>query len=370
MGAMKFFRTENSSAFVLVLATVVGFAVANLGFAEPLKLILDASFFGSDVSLRYLSTTFGLSAFFFLVGTELKRELSHGMFADRRRLVPPLLAACLGVALPAAFYATVNFGGAGVGGWAIPTATDLTFSLAVFNLFGSWLGARARLFLLAFAVIDDVIAVVLVTLLYSAKPNLLLVFGALASAAIFALSFKLPQRVSPVVSIPFWLASVTFTQQSGVEAALMAVLLGLLVPASKTVGIEGRIHPVVGFVALPLFALQATAVPLGAVAFGAVFVGVAFRPITKFIGVWTGGLLGSRFIPVSERLAPGPMARVASLGGIGFTVSLLIADLSFSDQPELQRQAISGTFFAAGVTMVLGALALVAGHRAQSADRP
>lgn len=369
MDAMKFFRTENAAAYVLLVATIAGFLLANSGQAGVLSRVFDFSLAGGSVSLRSTIVTIGLSGFFFLVGTELKRELSHGMFADRRRLFPPLVAALLGVAVPAAVFALVNFGGTGYAGWAIPTATDLTFSLAVFNIFGGWLGARARLFLLAFAVIDDVVAVLLVTALFSTKPNAGFLLAGLVCAGVFTLAFKLPRGLGKWLSVTAWLGAVIFTQAAGVEAALMAVLLGLMVPAEKTVKIEKAIHPLVAYVALPLFALQATAISLESVVIGAVFIGVAVRPITKFIGIYAGGLLGNLFIPRQERLSPTVLARVASLGGIGFTVSLLVTDLAFRDQPALQHQAVAGTFVAAGLTMLLGAFALVAGHRSQATDR-
>ncbi|MFM7030160.1 MAG: Na+/H+ antiporter NhaA [Micrococcales bacterium] len=367
---MKFFRTENAAAYVLLAASIAGFVLANSGLVGVLNLAFDFSLGGGAVSPRSIIVTVGLSAFFFLVGTELKRELSHGMFSDRRRLLPPLAAAVLGVAVPAAVFALINLGGSGFAGWAIPTATDLTFSLAVFNIFGGWLGARARLFLLAFAVIDDVVAVVLVTVLFSAKPNPWYLITGLLCAGFFALCNMLPGYLGRWLSVAAWLGAVILTQASGVEAALMAVLLGFLVPAAKTVKLEQTIHPLVAFIALPLFAFQATAVSMGTMVIGAVFIGVAVRPLTKFIGIFAGGFLGSLFITRAERLTAGVIARLASLGGIGFTVSLLVADLAFKNQPALQHEAVAGTFVAAGVTMVLGGVALVAGHRPETADRP
>mgnify|MGYP000060589046 CR=1 FL=1 len=366
---VKFFKLENVAALVLLVAAVCGFAAANwFGAAHQVAAIFDFEQPDLPVTLRFVVVTIGLSGFFFLVGTELKRELTHGMFAERRRLVPPLAAATLGVLIPAVAYLAITRGAVGSNGWAIPTATDLTFSLAVFNLFGSWLGSRARLFLLAFAVIDDVIAVLLVTFLFSAKPNLLFLFLALVCAAVFALSQAMGSRWVFFLGLPAWLAAVIFTQTSGIEAALMAVWLGLLVPAERTVTVERRIHPYVVYLALPLFAFQATATQLGAVAFGAVFVGIAVRPVTKFFGLTLGGFLGSLALPRAERLGINVIARVAALGGIGFTVAMLVADLSFAKQPQLHQQAVAGTFVAAGASMLLGAMALVAGHRSKATD--
>lgn len=375
----------------MVFSVLMGLVLANFSPRHTLPLALFNWGFDLDLGLAHatvgpelLIMTFGVSGFFFLVGLELKRELLGGSLRPARNLLAPLFAAILGVCLPAAWYLILNANSTASRGWAIPTATDVTFALAVFVLFGKFLPPAARTFLLAFAVIDDVIAVLIITF---ALPNQNATaplgfpfgFGPVVAAAIaFALlvRVRLPRVLSAVALVAAaaaWLVAVFFTEAGGIEPALMGLLLAFAVKRASIHEIEARLTKAINFVALPFFGLLAGAVVLpGAEVLGdSVFWGVALRPIWKFLGVFLGGWIGMRFANERMKLPNAVLAKVSVLGGIGFTVSLLVANLAFS-QPEQQSAkaaAVLATFAASAVSAIVGALLLARGHRAKTADR-
>lgn len=301
---------------VLLAAILLGLLLGGLPAAaslQPLRLeILDGP-------AQYLV----IAPFFFLVGLELRRELVDGALSPLRNAVSPALAAVFGVALPAAWFLLLNRGTVEATGWPIPTATDVTFALAVYSAFGSALPRAARTFLLAFAVIDDLIAVILITL----------VFG--------------------------------LSGDSGF-AELLPVVLAFIVPLRWPTRIEFWLLRYLNWIGLPVFAFLMAFIPLppvAAVATSAVFWGIAARPIWKWIGVFIGGYLGQRWTSEEAKLNRGNLIAVAALGGIGFTVSLLVASIAYADQPAAYGAAVAATFIASGVSAVIAAIALVRSHR-------
>ena len=264
-----------------------------------------------------------IAPFFFLVGLELRREFSHGALKPIRNASSPFLAACLGVALPALWYLVLNHGAAAAAGWPIPTATDVTFALVVYTAFGSALPRGARTFLLAFAVIDDLIAVLLITL----------VFG--------------------------------FSADSGF-AELIPVALAFVIPLRWPTRVEKHLLTYLNLVGLPLFAFFMSAVnlpPLAVMASSLIFWGVVLRPVWKWAGVFIGGLIGQRWATGEMRVGTKVLARVALLGGIGFTVSLLVAGIAFKADGEAFAAALLATFIASGASALVAAVALVRSHR-------
>jgi NhaA family Na+:H+ antiporter len=324
---------------LLLIAVAAGLASANLArgvVGEAVRGFYEAGDtlrigpIALDVSLQSAVFNLGIAAFFYLVGLELKRELIDGSLSPIKNLWPPLFAAILGVALPAAWYLLLNPQSPQALGWAIPTATDVTFALAVFVSFGTKLPPAARTFLLAFAVIDDVIAVLVITFMFHGGSGHGLV----------------------------------------VPPALVGVLLGLVLPVRSIRRVERKLNIVVSWIVLPLFAFYSAIVALPGyeVATSPVFWGVVARPIWKLAGVFLGGWLGMRFSTAGMRLSKPNLLRVSALGGIGFTVSLLVAQLAFADRPELQAAAILATFVAAAISAIVGAVALASGHRAETAN--
>lgn len=372
---MNFLKTEKGAALVLLLAAVTGFIIANVGGAPWIYEVGHRPWFGTSLNLHQVVFDFGLSAFFFLVGLELKREVSSGALSPLKNAIPPLFAAVFGVAFPAILYLIFNAGMTSDRGWAIPTATDVTFALAVFVVFGHGLPRSARTFLLAFAVIDDLLAVILISVLFSGISDWGLFAILLVGIAVFAAVANLPDRLAPgylklIVCVIFWLLNIRLAMLAGVEPALVGVVMALTVPALRIPRIEDSLHTAVSYVAVPAFAFFAAAVPLGSVQplESAVFWGIAFRPIGKFLGIYAGGLLGMRFATESMRFSKSDLAAVSWLGGIGFTVSLLIAGLSFGSQPELRAEAVLATFVATLVSFGVGAYALARRSRLNATE--
>jgi NhaA family Na+:H+ antiporter len=371
---MKFFRVERNTSVLMIFAAVVGLIWANspawLGLDQFRNLTFGAGL--AQFTLEGGIYNFGIPAFFFLVGLELKREFTVGALRKPKALVVPGLAALLGVALPAVTYLLVAGSNAtAASGWPIPTATDVTFSLAILLIFGKRLPPISRTFLLSFAVIDDLIAIAIITALFLGSPSPI----TLGWAAFYALAFtalvRVPHgRVAKILVIPlacFAAALAIYcTVQSGMQSSVMGVLLGLLVPAKHTKKIQDSLHPWIATMVLPLFALLAVGVNLGQVnlLIQPVFWAVLTRPIAKFLGVFTGGFLGKRISGEFRNLSTKVLASVATLAGIGFTISLLVANLTFTLEPALHTAAVAGTLIATLVSAVVGSLALVRAHRA------
>lgn len=364
---MQFLKTEKGAALFLLVAAGLGFALANFGLAPMIHRFEWATWFGGAFGVHQLVFDFGLSAFFFLVGLELKRELAGGTLSPLRNAAAPLFAAVAGVAVPASIYLLFNYDMRSAVGWAVPTATDVTFGLAVFVLFGSALPRAARTFLLAFAVIDDLIAVLLISVLFSGISNLAslgwLALGLACFAGIvLAPSFAARGWLRVVVAVVFWLLNIRLAMTAGVEPALVAVAMAMFIPARRIPRIEAAIHPAVAYAAVPAFAFFAAAVPLGHVEplESAIFWGIAFRPLGKFIGVFVGGAIGMRFATKAMRFERADLAAVALLGGIGFTVSLLTASLAFAGDARALAESVLATFVATGISALLAGLALSA----------
>jgi len=264
-----------------------------------------------------------IAPFFFLVGLELRREFQHGALTPLPNALSPALAAIIGVVLPALWFLVVTQGTEFQSGWPIPTATDVTFALAVYTAFGRLLPRGARTFLLAFAVIDDVIAVVLITC----------VFG--------------------------------FSADSGF-AELLPAILGLALPVRWPARLERNLAVYLNVFGLPVFAFFMAATPLPALAGvtgSVVFWGVVARPAWKWLGVFLGGQIGQRWAVGDMKLQVAVLARVASLGGIGFTVSLLVAGIAFKSNQEAFSAALIATFIASIISALVSAAVLVRGHR-------
>lgn len=315
-----------------------------------------------------------LAIFFFVVGLELKQELVIGSLRDVREAALPMLAAVFGMIGPAAVYVSVQLvGGGDLNGWAVPTATDIAFAVAVLSIFGKGMPPAARTFLLTLAVVDDLLAIVVIAAFYSSGLNALMLLGALAVIAVFGL---LVQRgvthwflLIPLGVVAWWLM-----HSSGVHATIAGVLLGLTVPARPTrrepTGMTARfthlIHPVSAGLALPLFALMAAGVNmvdaggLGQVLTDPVAVGVYLGlPLGKVLGIWGSVVLLTRFTGL--RLGHGVDApdvlALSAIAGIGFTVSLLISKLAFGAGTTADH-ASAAVLLGTALAAVLGAVLL------------
>lgn len=303
---IRFIRVERNAALLLVVAGILGLVISNSTGSNPVTIQM------AELS-HYL-----LCLFFFLVGLELKRELTGGVFSDKKSLLVPLLAAVFGALLPAVAYAAVTLNHPiAQKGWAIPMATDITFALAVFSFFSKKFTRGARGFLLAFAIIDDILAIVVIAVFLGAP----IISGALVTGS---------------------------------------ALLGLLIPARRVERLENLIHPIVAYLVLPLFAFTALSLPItssiSSVVLSVVGIGILLRVLGKIMGITFGAWLGVRLSGIKAELSIFDYFQISILGGIGFTVSLLVTDLVFTKGSIEHSQAIVASGLAALISIGLASL--------------
>ena len=294
-----------------------------------------------------------LTLFFFVAGLELKREFLVGSLRRPADALVPVVAAVCGVAVPAVIFTVVNLGG-NTDGWAIPAATDIAFALAVLAVVGSSLPSQLRAFLLTLAVVDDLIVIVIIALFYSSDLHLGALLSAVAVLAVYGVMQRMRVR-SSLLYIPLAVTAWWFMHESGIHATIAGVALGLLtrvVPdeteqRSPAERLEHRLVPLSAGVAVPFFALMSAGVAIGG---GASFftdpivIGVALGLVLgKPIGVMGGAWLVTRLTraELNETLTWRDVGGVAILAGVGFTVALLVADLSYGGaEAEAAKTAV------------------------------
>jgi NhaA family Na+:H+ antiporter len=343
---MSFLRSERVAAMLLVVAAALGVGLANSPLGSTLLTVrdthLDISWLGLELSVGHWITDGLLAIFFFLAAIELRHELTHGELDSPRKALVPAIAAVGGVVAPALVYVSLVRDPAQIGGWPIPTATDIAFALGVLALVGRGLPSRVRALLLALAVIDDLIAILLIAIFFTHSFQLLPLLIAVPVVALFAFVSTRVRgrgRAAPwlvALLIVLGIAAWVLVHLSGIHSTIAGVALGLGMAPAVAGPSRKAIEPWSNGVILPLFAFSASLVMIPAVGIGAlspVFWGIAVAlPIGKLIGITGGALLASRFLPKAERRAAVPLGDVlvvAGLGGIGFTVSLLMSELAF-----------------------------------------
>lgn len=367
----EFLRTEAGAAALLLAAAVAALLWANSPFGDAY-----ASFWHFELTLGPLTEDLQhwvndglMTIFFFVVGLEIKRELVVGELRGLRAALMPVLGALGGVVLPAVIYLAIVGGGAATSGWGVPMATDIAFAVGVLALLGARASTGAKLLLLAIAIVDDLIAIVVIAVFYTEHVSLAWLGVAVAMLVVVALLRRW-------LSSPWFYALPAFVLwfavfESGVHATLAGVALGLLTPATPVRGrpvmarLVHRWHPVSAYLVIPVFALANAGMDLrgGALstAFGErVTWGVAFGLVVgKLFGI-AGGVLGARALGVGTLPAGMPVRDVwpvAALGGIGFTVALFITDLAFTDQQFIDDAKV-GIFTGSIAAALLGALLL------------
>lgn len=349
-------RKETVGGALLLVATLVAMAWANSPWAGAYAALRDYEVGPASLHLHLSLGAWAadgfLAIFFFVVGLELKREFVAGDLRDPGRAALPILAAVGGMLAPALIYVAINLttGGGALRGWAIPTATDIAFALAILAVVGTHLPTALRTFLLTLAVVDDLLAITIIALFYTSDLQVLALLGALVPLALFTLAVQRRIR-SWWLLLPLAAATWALVHASGVHATVAGVLLGFAVPVirSQAAGgpqagpglaehFEHRIRPLSAGVAVPIFAFFAAGVTVGGLSGLAesltdrVAVGiVAGLVLGKAIGIFGTTYLVSRL--TRANLDPDlrwlDVLGVSLLAGIGFTVSLLIGDLAF-----------------------------------------
>lgn len=409
----EFLRVEAAGSIALVIAAVAALAWANSPWGGSYDdfwhahVVFELGPFGIEGSLQHWVNDALMVIFFFVVGLEIKYELVNGDLRDPRTAALPIIAAVGGMLVPAGIYALIAGGGPASAGWGIPMATDIAFAVGVLGLLGRRIPSAARLFLLTLAIVDDIGAILVIAVFYTADLDLRWL-----AIAVALLGLVVAMRLARVWALPAYLvvgvASWYALLESGVHATLAGVALGLLTPATALLRpeiarqyadealhdreldqdevhrlrfllvesvpmverLQHHLHPVSAYVVLPIFALANAGVDLGgglgdaltsSVALGIGAGLVLGKPLGILLACFLAVRLGVARLPRDTGWAQ--VGGVGAVAGIGFTVSIFIAGLSFPGSPDLTEHAKIGILLASVVAAVVGTALLFLGSR-------
>ncbi|MDT0274801.1 Na+/H+ antiporter NhaA [Blastococcus goldschmidtiae] len=376
-------RRETVGGALLLLAALIAIVWANSPWVETYESLRETRVGPASLHLDLTLGTWAadglLAIFFFVAGLELKREFVAGDLREPRRAALPIAAAVGGMAVPALFFVLLNLGSPGdaLQGWAIPSATDIAFALAVLAVISTHLPSALRTFLLTLAVVDDLLAIMVIAIFYTAALNVPALLLSLVPLAVFG--FLVQRRIrSWWLLLPLALLTWVLMHESGVHATVAGVLLAFTVPVvrSQSTGgpdagpgmaehFEHLIRPISAGVAVPVFAFFSAGVAVGGVSGlseslgDSIAIGIVVGLVAgKAIGITGATWLVSRFTraQLDENLGWPDVVGLALLGGMGFTVSLLITELAYVDDPESFEHAKVGILFG---TLLAAALAAV-----------
>ncbi|MGW6122943.1 Na+/H+ antiporter NhaA [Nocardia sp. NPDC055165] len=386
----RYLRTETVGGALLLVAAAVALIWVNSPWGASYQTMIDTRL---DIPALHLDLTLAdwakdglLAIFFFVAGLELKREFAVGELRDPKRAALPVIAAVGGVITPAVIALVVGHGVPGMDkGWAIPVATDIAFALAILAMTGSRIPTSARVFLLSLAVVDDLLAIILIAVLFTASLSLLWLAAAFACCGVWALAQKLRLH-TPLFYIPVALVCWYALHEAGIHPTLAGVALGLLTRVRKDPGekiapathLEHVVQPISAGFCVPVFALFASGVPLNGAVFGSLFTDrLALAIILGLLLGKTIGIFGVSWVVIKLGWAKRPagleyrdMFALSVLGAIGFTVSLLVAELALADVGDdaidLAKAAVLVTSMAASL---IGSALLLRRGRVHQARR-
>jgi Na+:H+ antiporter, NhaA family len=358
---VKVLRSERVAAGFLLLAAIVGLVLANSA-AAPMANAIEGAHLGF-LSVGHWVKDGLLAVFFFIAAIELRHELRHGELDSPRKALVPGIAAVGGVIVPALLFLLLVRNGELSDGWPIPTATDIAFALGVLAIVGRGIPARFRALLLALAVIDDLIAILIIAVFFTAELSPVPLLLAVPAVGLFGLvSARVRAAWATPLLIALGLVTWLLVYLAGIHPTIAGVALGLVLADRVAGRTRAAIEPWSNVVILPLFALVAALVPIPTVspselspAFWAVLVAL---PVGKVIGITAGALIAMRLMARSrpeQRLPLGDVLAIAALGGIGFTVSLLMNELAYADHPEVADQVTLGVLLASVLAAIVGA---------------
>ncbi len=384
----RFFAQESAPGIVLALAALAALLVSNSPWGAwyqfflsiPGQVLIGDQALVLSKPLVVWVNDLWMAVFFFLVGLEIKREFLEGELSGPGQLLLPAVAALGGMLMPALIYTAINWGDStALRGWAIPAATDIAFALGIVALLGSRVPVSLKVFLTAVAIIDDLGAIVVIALFYTANLSWPMLAGALLSGAVlFVLNRLRITRVDVyiVVGLLMWVCVL----KSGVHATLAGVITALAIPMrdargqSPLASIEHGLHPWVAYGVLPMFAFTNAGVVLDGVSFSTLMSPV---PLGIGLGLVAGkaiGVFGAAILMVRSGLAQAPahastlqLLGVSMLCGIGFTMSLFIGGLAFAGLgPQFELQLKLGVLGGSLVAGVLGTWLLRTQHRSHA----
>ncbi|MFQ3314294.1 MAG: NhaA family Na+:H+ antiporter [Aquiluna sp.] len=356
-------KSDRSAALLLMGAAIIGIVIANSPFG-PAFLDFKHAYVGFEsiglsLSVEHWVSDLLLATFFLVAGLELKYELSSGVLSKPASALVPVLAGIGGVVVPALIYVAFNWGTDYLHGWPIPTATDIAFALGVLAIFGRGLPKSARVFLLALAIFDDLVAILIIAVFFTSDVEVLWLAAAAAVAALHMLMEKYGKLPINYVRVFTFILLWYTVYQSGVHATVAGVVLGLIIPSKKTHSLVAKIQPWTNTVSLPIYAFFAVAIALPVFdgAFSSVFVGIAVAlPIGKVIGITVLAILANKIAAKPDRLDLEALdfLAISGLAGIGFTVSLLMTNLAFKDTQYIVAEATLAVILGSLLAMAFG----------------
>jgi NhaA family Na+:H+ antiporter len=360
-------KSERNAAVVMMLAAMTGLLLANSPFGTPLleaiafKLNLD--FININITLGHVVSDLFLAVFFFVAGLELKYELRSGALSSPKRALVPVIAAIAGVAVPSSIYAYLNWGTDAIVGWPIPAATDIAFVLGILAIFGRGMPKEARIFLLALAIFDDLVAIAIIAIFYTSNAQPIWLLASIAVAIAFRFAETSRSKNKWLIRAAFGAVLWYTIYQSEVHATIAGVLLGILIPAVRSHGVISKVQPATNFFVLPLFAFTAVAVVIPTMTgdSNTVFTGIFFGlAVGKVVGIAIAAVVANQLLKPKDRLPLGffDFIPLGFLAGVGFTVSLLMAHLAFLRNPELYAQSVLGVLLGSFVAMGAGGVSI------------
>ena len=386
----EFFSKESSGGIILALAAVAALIISNSSYGDlyqaflsiPGQVIVGNDGMVLNKPLIIWVNDLWMAAFFFLVGLEIKREFLAGELSGPGQLTLPALSALGGMAVPALIYVALNQGdAAALQGWAIPAATDIAFALGIVVLLGSKVPLSLKVFLTAVAIIDDLLAIVIIALFYTSSLSLTMLLGSFgAGLVLFVMNRLKITRVDVyiVVGIVMWL----FVLKSGVHATLAGVATALAIPMRDSRGhspletVEHGLHPWVAFLVLPVFAFSNAGVVLSGVTLDTLLAPI---PLGIILGLFVGktiGVFGVSYLLIRLGWVKAPagantmqLLGISILCGIGFTMSLFVGGLAFLGlDPSYTLQLKIGVLCGSLISGIVGTiLLLISAKRKNSA---
>ena len=349
-----FFKLEAAGGLLLLISAIIALIISNSSYSqiyfETLNeyLFIGINNFGLKLSLLHWINDALMAIFFFFVTLEIKREFIQGELSKPKQALLPIIGAVGGMAVPALFYIVVNYSDSEtLNGWAIPSATDIAFSLGVLSLLGKRVPISLKVFLTALAIIDDLGAIVIIAFFYSGSIEIKYLILMLISLIVLIALNKFKVKIF----IPFLIVGIflwDFTHQSGIHATIAGVLLALTIPhdtkntkQSMLLKLEHALSPYVAFGIMPIFAFANAGVSLEGLTFAALLSPV---PLGIVLGLFFGKQIGVfvlSYISVKLKFADKPTGStwpafyaVSILTGIGFTMSLFVGNLAFANNLE------------------------------------
>lgn len=377
----QFFSKESSGGMILALAAIAALIISNSAYGDlyqaflsiPGQVLIGDNSLVLDKPLIVWVNDLWMATFFFLVGLEIKREFLAGELSGPGQLTLPALSALGGMAVPALIYVALNQGdSAALRGWAIPAATDIAFALGIVVLLGSKVPLSLKVFLTAVAIIDDLLAIVIIALFYTSSLSITMLLGAFGAGLLLLVLNRLKVTrvdVYIVVGILMWL----FVLKSGVHATLAGVATALAIPMRDSHGnspletVEHGLHPWVAFLVLPVFAFSNAGVVLAGVTLDTLLASI---PLGIILGLFAGktiGVFGVSYLLIRLGWVKAPagantlqLLGISILCGIGFTMSLFVGGLAFIGlDPSYTLQLKIGVLGGSLISGVVGTVLLL-----------